>query len=118
MPNPDSAAPITWRLRELMADAGMFQTTELIEPLRAVGIQLSREQVFRLVTKPPARLNMEVLAALCTVLTCTPNDLIEVNPAAAGQTRRTGTTDRSGASGPSVGSLRPVPARIHRPPRA
>ena len=28
MPNPDTA--ITWRLRELMATAGMFQTTELI----------------------------------------------------------------------------------------
>ncbi len=115
MPNPDAA--ITWRLRELMATAGMFQTTELIEPLRNVGVQLSREQVFRLVTRPPARLNMEVLVALCTILDCTPNDLIEIHPVGIGQTTRTGTTNRPEVSGPSVGSLRPVPARIHRPPR-
>jgi hypothetical protein len=31
----------------------MFQTTDLIQPLREHGVQLSREQVFRLVTRTP-----------------------------------------------------------------
>jgi len=56
----------------------MFQTTDLGPPLAERGIHLSREQVFRLVTQPPQRLSMDTLAALCDILGCTPNDLIEV----------------------------------------
>lgn len=71
-----------WHLRRLMADAGMFQTSELGPLLAERGIHLSREQVYRLVTQPPQRLSMDTLAALCDVLGCTPNDLIEITTAA------------------------------------
>lgn len=67
-----------WHLRALMAAQGMFQTTELVPRLAERGVMLSREQVFRLVTQPPQRLSMDVLAALCDILGCTPNDLIEI----------------------------------------
>jgi DNA-binding Xre family transcriptional regulator len=56
----------------------MFQTTDLVAPLAERGVHLSREQVFRLVTQPPQRLSMDTLAALCDILECTPNDLLEV----------------------------------------
>ncbi len=69
---------ITWNLRKLMADRDMFQTTDLVPLLAERGVHLSREQVFRLVTRPPQRLSMDTLAALCDILGCTPNDLIEV----------------------------------------
>jgi len=112
----DDQSPIQWRLRELMAGAGMFHTTDLVGPLRDIGIQLSREQVFRLVTKTPARLNIEVLAGLCQIFSCTPNDLIQIKPAGAIEAgRRTGTTDNTSSDGHSIGDLRPVPARIRRP---
>jgi DNA-binding Xre family transcriptional regulator len=55
----------------------MFQTTDLVPLLAERGITLSREQVFRLVTQPPQRLSMDTLVALCDILDCTPNDLIE-----------------------------------------
>lgn len=67
-----------WHLRQLMAGKDMFQTSDLVPLLAERGISLSREQVFRLVTQPPQRLSMDVLAALCDILGCTPNDLIEV----------------------------------------
>ncbi|MFC5923097.1 helix-turn-helix domain-containing protein [Micromonospora vulcania] len=67
-----------WHLRRVMADCDMFQTTELVPLLAERGVHLSREQVFRLVTQPPQRLSMDTLAALCDILHCTPNDLIEV----------------------------------------
>jgi DNA-binding Xre family transcriptional regulator len=67
-----------WHLRKLMADRGMFQTSELMPLLAERGITLSREQVFRLVTRPPQRLSMDVLAALCDILDCGVQDLIEV----------------------------------------
>jgi len=67
-----------WHLRRLMAERELFQTTDLGPLLAERGISLSREQVFRLVTRPPQRLSMDVLAALCDILGCTPNDLVEV----------------------------------------
>ncbi|WP_030704919.1 MULTISPECIES: helix-turn-helix domain-containing protein [unclassified Streptomyces] len=67
-----------WNLRKLMADQEMFQTTDLVPLLAERGVALSREQVFRLVTQPPQRMSMDTLAALCDILDCQPNDLIEV----------------------------------------
>lgn len=69
---------ITWNLRKVMASRDLFQTTELIPLLAERGVHLSREQVFRLVTQAPQRLSMDTLAALCDILHCSPNDLIEV----------------------------------------
>lgn len=68
-----------WKLRKLMAAQDMFQTTDLIPLLAERGVHLSREQVYRLVTQPPQRLSMDTLAALCDILDCTPNDLIEID---------------------------------------
>lgn len=67
-----------WHLRRLMADRGMFQTTDLSAPLAERGIALSREQLWRLVSQEPQRLSLDVLAALCDILDCGPGDLIEV----------------------------------------
>jgi DNA-binding Xre family transcriptional regulator len=67
----------TWHLRRLMAERGMFMTSELAPLLAEHGISLSREQVYRLVTQPPQRLSLDTLVALCDILECTPNDLIE-----------------------------------------
>jgi DNA-binding Xre family transcriptional regulator len=72
-----------WNLRRLMAERELYQTTDLGPLLAERGVSLSREQVFRLVTRPPQRLSMDVLAALCDILECTPNDLIEIQAAKA-----------------------------------
>lgn len=69
---------IQWHLRLRMAEKGFYQTSDLVPLLAERGITLSREQVFRLVTQPPQRLSMDTLAALCDILDCRPNDLIEV----------------------------------------
>ncbi|MFJ8444439.1 helix-turn-helix domain-containing protein [Kitasatospora griseola] len=61
-----------------MAEKDLFQTSDLVPLLAERGVNLSREQVYRLVTQEPQRLSMDALAALCDVLDCTPNDLIEV----------------------------------------
>lgn len=43
------------------------------------GLQLSSASVSALLTRRPAQVKLETLAALCTALDCTPNDLIEVD---------------------------------------
>jgi DNA-binding Xre family transcriptional regulator len=98
-----------WNLRQVMATRGMFQTTDLVEPLRERGVDLSRQMIHRVVTKTPQRINTDLLAALCDILDCTPNDLLElqieqVRPAAA-------VNDR----GPGIGELRPIRTTLRRP---
>jgi DNA-binding Xre family transcriptional regulator len=88
-----------WNLRRLMAGKDMFQTSDLGPLLAERGITLSREQVFRLVTQPPQRLSMDTLAALCDILDCTPNDLIEIEAVNA-EVRKTAGESRG--PGPAV----------------
>ena len=101
---------ITWNLRRIMAEQGMFRTSDLVPLLEAHGVSLSREQVFRLVTQNPQRLNVDVLAALCGALSCTPSDLLEVRV-----TEERAVTQIEQTRG-NIGSLRPPRAQIH-PPR-
>ncbi len=90
-----------WRLRLRMAEKGMYATSDLVPLLAERGVHLSREQVFRLVTQPPQRLSMDTLAALCDILACTPNDLIEVAVVQASVRRAVGA-----AAGPAPAARR------------
>ncbi len=80
-----------WHLRRLMAEQGMFQTSELLPLLDERGVHLSREQVYRLVTQTPQRLSLDTLAALCDILGCSTADLITLSVVNE-QVAKTGTT--------------------------
>lgn len=99
-----------WKLRRLMADHDMFNTTDLIPHLVERGVELSSVQVYRLVTQRPERLNLTVLAALCDIFGCTPADLIDTH----GETVSTRHRDIAAATG-SAGEDR---GRGRRPTRA
>jgi DNA-binding Xre family transcriptional regulator len=97
-----------WQLRQLMAERGMFATTELVPLLAERGIELSVSQVHRLVTTTPERLSLPVLAALCDIFAVGPAELI-VTDAVTISARKA----MAGARGPSVNpELRPKPARV------
>ncbi|MCB0910065.1 MAG: helix-turn-helix transcriptional regulator [Propionibacteriaceae bacterium] len=66
-----------WHLRRLMAEHDMYATTDLTPLLAERGVALSPAQVYRLVTGTPERLSLRTLVALCDILDCTPNELIE-----------------------------------------
>ena len=98
-----------WHLRQVMATRGMFATTDLLGPLAQRGIRLSASQVYRLVTDRPERLSLKILMALCDILDCGMDELIE--PIAAGPAKKS----RAASGGPAaigVGDLRPKRARI------
>lgn len=102
-----------WHLRRLMADRGMFATTELVPLLAARGVVLSREQVYRLVTGTPERLNLAVLVALCDILDCRAEDLIEpvTRPTmTAKSTTPAGTLDAGQRPRPRRARVFPMPA--------
>ena len=101
-----------WHLRNIMADRGMFSTTDLIGPLAERGITLSSSQVYRLVVERPERLSLKILMALLDILDCAMDDLIEP-VAAASAARRTRKTAAGGAGDASgIGARRPKRARI------
>jgi hypothetical protein len=104
-----------WRLREMMAAARMFSTTDLIPGLRERGIDLSASQVYRLAAEKPERLNLHVLVALMDILGCTADDLVQRVDLGA-RVSRTG-TDSAPSSDSSnealrLSGLRPKRARI------
>jgi DNA-binding Xre family transcriptional regulator len=98
-----------WRLRELMAQRGLFTTADLAPLLAAHGIKLSDSQVWRLITGRPERLNLRVLVVLCEILDCGPGDLIERIEAVPVKKRA--------AAGRAAGAdVVPKPARVRRSP--
>ncbi|KIU13559.1 MULTISPECIES: helix-turn-helix domain-containing protein [Mycobacteriaceae] len=96
-----------WHLRTKMAERGMFSTTDLQPHLADRGVALSREQTYRLVTGQPQRLSMNTLVALCDILDCTPNDLIEP--------RVTEASPRKAAGGDNVTAITTRRTTIKRP---
>lgn len=97
-----------WHLRKVMADRGMFQTTDLLKPLADREIVLSSSQVYRLVVERPERLSLKILMALLDILDCTLEDLIEPTVSAEATAR----TKRAVGAETSVGDLRPKRARV------
>ncbi len=69
---------IKWRLKVLLAERDIDTATDLQRRLREIGIEISAVQLSRIIKEAPARLNMEVLYGLITVLQCDIGDLIHV----------------------------------------
>ena len=102
-----------WNLRQVMADRGLFQTSELVPLLAERDIHISREHVYRLVTKTPQRVTLDIVAALCDALACSPGDLM--TPVVVDTLAQTGSEDRGQDRGPKLGPIRPVRAKVRRP---
>lgn len=100
-----------WLLRQLMEEHRFSSTSDLVPLLAERGIHISRMQVYRLVMQEPLRLSLDLLAALCDIFSCTPNDLIKVSIVNKQERKRVGEVSDK-ATGTRV---RPVRTRIRRP---
>jgi putative transcriptional regulator len=71
---------IRWKLRMAAAQREVWTGAQLRRLLaEKAGLELSAASVSALFTKEPAQVKLSTLAALCTALECTPNDLFEVD---------------------------------------
>src|SRR6266536_1231609 len=71
---------VRWRLRMAAAQREVWTGAQLRRLLRErAGLELSAASVSALLTKEPAQVKLATLAALCTALECTPNELFEVD---------------------------------------
>lgn len=77
---------------------------------------LSREQVYRLVARVPARLSLSTLAALCDILEVSPAELIEPVRVPGAKAGPKNTTEASPTTA-AVSDLRPRRARVAAGPK-
>jgi putative transcriptional regulator len=71
---------IKWRLRMAAAQREVWTGAQLRRLLaERAGLELSSASVSALFGGQPAQVKLSTLAALCTALQCTPNDLFEVD---------------------------------------
>lgn len=71
---------IRWRLRMTAAQHEVWTGAQLRRLLaERAGLELSSASVSALFTKTPAQVKLSTLAALCTALECSPNDLFDVD---------------------------------------
>jgi DNA-binding Xre family transcriptional regulator len=98
-----------WRLAEVMARHGMHNSTALTPLLKERGVDLSPSQVYRLVAQRPARVSLQLIAAVCDIFDCGIEDLITVTAADAAKTRKA-----AGAAGVTkiTDAIKPVRARL------
>ena len=96
-----------------MAARGMHNSTELIPLLLERGIQLSRPQVYRVVHQRPERISLQLIAALCDILSCGVDDLLTVT---ATDVRRTqSVSQRADRAGTQRGRAQQVGAASTSP---
>lgn len=70
---------IGWRLRHVAADREIWTGAQLRRLLaEEAGLSIGTSSISDLMTKQPSEVKLRTLAALCTVLKCTPNDLFEL----------------------------------------
>jgi DNA-binding Xre family transcriptional regulator len=100
-----------WNLRIRLAEHGIYKATELRPLLAEHGIRLSDTQVWRLITGRPERLNLQLLAVLCGLLGCTPNELITVRAA-----DQRASLDKAAAGDHSIAGIVPAKARMRTRP--
>lgn len=84
---------ITWRLRMAAAQREVWTGAQLRRLLaERAGLELSSASISALLTKQPSAVRLETLAAICTALNCTPNDLLDVDatPVSAATPKTTG----------------------------
>jgi len=71
---------IRWKLRMAAAQREVWTGADLRRLLAdKADVHLSAASVSALLTKQPSQVKLSTLAALCTALDCTPNDLIEID---------------------------------------
>jgi DNA-binding Xre family transcriptional regulator len=98
-----------WNLRMKAAEAGIWKSTELRRRLAEVGLEISAGKMSALWTGTPTTVRLDDLDVICSVLECSPNDLLICEPDKV-DARKPAKAANAGHSGPRV---KPRPGR-HR----
>jgi DNA-binding Xre family transcriptional regulator len=69
-----------WNLRMKAAEAGIWKSTELRRRLAEAGLEISAGKMSALWTTTPTTVRLDDLDVICSVLACSPADLLICEP--------------------------------------
>lgn len=69
-----------WNLRMKAAEAGIWKSTEMRRRLAEAGLEISAGKMSALWTGTPTSVRLDDLDVVCSVLQCTPADLLICEP--------------------------------------
>ena len=69
-----------WTLRLKAAEQGIWKSTEMRRRLADAGLEVSAGKMSALWTGTPVTLRLDDLDVICSVLSCTPSDLLICEP--------------------------------------
>lgn len=104
-----------WNLRMTAAERGIWKSTELRRLLAEAGLEISAGKMSGLWTGTPTMVRLDDLDVVCSVLECTPNDLLIPEPDMVAARRPHESEAANGTPGDSVtprrrGDKTPPPA--------
>lgn len=101
-----------WNLRMKAAEAGIWKSTEMRRRLADAGLEISAGKMSGLWTGTPTTIRLDDLDVICTVLECSPSDLLICEPdkvAARKPPRKAKATGGGSRPRPRPGRHRSVP---------
>lgn len=69
-----------WNLRMKAAEAGIWKSTEMRRRLAGSGLEISAGKMSALWTGTPTTIRLDDLDVICSVLECSPTDLLICEP--------------------------------------
>jgi putative transcriptional regulator len=69
-----------WNLRMVAAERGIWKSTELRRQLADAGLEISAGKMSGLWTGTPTTIRLEDLDVICSVLNCSPTELLICEP--------------------------------------
>ncbi len=103
-----------WNLRMKAAERGIWKSTEMRRMLAEAGMEISAGKMSMLWTTTPTTIRLEDLDVICTVLECTPADLLVVDHDAAAARRTNAAKASNGDDQPSPTPGAKVAPRLGR----
>jgi DNA-binding Xre family transcriptional regulator len=105
---------VRWNMRMKAAEAGIWKSTEMRRRLAAAGLEISAGKMSALWTGTPTMVRLDDLDVICSVLGCTPSDLLICEPDAVAARKPAAPATAIGAARP----LQPRPGRNRSVPPA
>jgi putative transcriptional regulator len=96
-----------WNLRMKAAERGIWKSVELRRLLAEAGLDISAGKMSMLWTTTPTTIRLEDLDVICTVLDCTPADLLIVEPEVVAARRPDALKTGNGGDQPGSGPAAP-----------
>jgi DNA-binding Xre family transcriptional regulator len=105
-----------WNLRMRAAQIGIWKSTEMRRRLADAGLEISAGKMSALWTGTPTSVRLDDLEVICSVLDCTPSDLLILDQDSVAARREAARPAAAANDGPATGPAPRLGRRKSVPP--